>query len=172
MQITGYQLQAAIREATATRDLAASQWDASLYVFEGETGASPVEVMARFRVAEMRLAQLQELQQDYNSKVGVSVEGSMMTLSRAIKLVGGAGRAEKMWRTAAAGRKERGAYYDDKLPVRDAGQIRAVRTVTVEEATRYAKASLRYAASLREAIQSGNAIPIEFKDVDPTLFAG
>jgi hypothetical protein len=168
MQITGYKLQHAIREAEHMKNLAASQWDDSLYAFADDEKTGPAEVMGEYRVQEERLCYLQEAQARYNLRVTVDILGSRLTLCRAIKLVGGAGRAEKMWRAAASGEKKDRYSLRSEL-TRNKDEDRARRTISVKDASNKAKTSARYAASLREAIQVGNATAVEI-ELDESLF--
>lgn len=171
MKITGYKLRHAIREAEHIKNLAASQWDDSLHAFpdEMEKKASPTALMAKYRECENRLAQLMLAQTRYNLAVEVEVLGERMTLCEAVKRVGGAGRAEKMWRAAAGGeKKDRYSYRNDL--VRNATEVRAVRTISIEDALEQAKRAARYAAALREAIEVGNSTEVDIEGLAPSLF--
>jgi len=133
MQVTGYKLQHAIREANDLKNLTASQWDDSLHAFADDKKMSPEDVMEKYLKHERRMVALQVAQAKYNLAVNVRVLDKEMTLCEAIKLVGGAGRTEKMWKAAAGGKKrDRYSYRDDLT--RDAGQERAERTITIEAA--------------------------------------
>lgn len=171
MKITGYKLRHAIREAEHVKNLAASQWDDSLHAFPEEraTKASPTSLMAKYVDAENRLARLQLAQTRYNVAVQVDVLGQPMTLCEAVKRVGGAGRAEKMWRTAAGGEKKDRYGYNRDL-TRSTTEVRAERTVSVEASLVEAKKAARYAAALREAIEVGNTTEVEIEDLEPSLF--
>ena len=166
MKVTGYKLQHAIRELSHARDIAAMQFDNSLKAFPDEEKPHPEAAMRAFLDAEGTMARLQVVQGDYNLRVKVQVLSQRMPLSEAVKLVGGAGRAEKMWRGAAGTKKERYSYDRDE---RAEGTIVATRTISVETAAAEAKKAAKWASALREAIQVGNATEVEF-DVDVTLF--
>lgn len=166
MKVTGYKLQHTLRELTHTRDIAAGQFDNSLKFFPGDEKGDPKAVMAAYLEAEAKIARLQTGQALYNLKVPVDVLGKRMTLSEAVKLVGGAGRAEKMWRSVAAPKKDRYGYDRDE---RTEGTIVAQRTITPVEAAALAKEAARWASALREAIQTGNAVEVEI-ELDPALF--
>jgi len=166
MKITGYKLQHVLRELAHTRDIAAGQFDDSLKAFPGDQKRSPIEVMRDYQDAETKIAKLQVAQSTYNLKVTVKVIDQQMPLSEAVKLVGGAGRAEKMWRTVAKPVKDRYGYDSD---TRDANVLVAVKTITVVEAAKLAKDAAKWASALREAIQVGNASEIEI-EIDPALF--
>lgn len=171
MKTTGYKLRHAIREAEHVKNLAASQWDDSLHAFPDElaTRATPPSLMAKYVACEDRLASLQLAQTRYNLAVVVDVLGRKMTLCEAVKRVGGAGRAEKMWRAAAGGEKK-DRYAMTRDLTRNKDEVRAVRTISIEDALEQAKRSARFAAALREAIEVGNSSEVEIEDLDPSLF--
>lgn len=166
MKVTGYKLQHALRELAHARDIAAGQFEDSLKVFPDDEKPSPEAVMNAYQDAEAKIARLQTVQADYNLRVKVSVLDKRLTLSEAVKLVGGAGRAEKMWRGVAAPKTDRYGYDRD---TRDATAVVAKRTITTEKAATLAKNAARWASALREAIQVGNATEIEF-ELDEALF--
>lgn len=166
MKVTGYKFQHALRELAHTRDIAAGQFDSSLKFFPGDAKPDPKAVMAKYLDAEAKIARLQTGQAHYNLKVRVKVLDTTMTLSEAVKLVGGAGRAEKMWRSVAAPKKDRYGYDRDE---RTEGTIVAQRTMTPDEAGDLAKQAARWASALREAIQVGNATDVEI-ELEPGLF--
>lgn len=169
MKITGYKLRHAIREADHVKNLAASQWDDSLTAFPDEYKSLPNVLMGKYVECEDALAALQLAQTRYNLAVTVEVLGAKMTLCEAVKRVGGAGRAEKMWRSAATGeKKDRYASHRDQ--VRNKDEVRAARTVTIDEALGYAKRAARFAAALREAIEVGNSAEVDIEGLDPKLF--
>jgi len=162
MMINGYKLQQAIREAIAERDTQAARFEPSLSYFPGESKGDPREIARRFHEAERRLCALQTAQARYNLAVKVTVMGQSMSLCEAIKLVGGAGRSEKAWRSAGAEKKERYSYRDD---TRQEGTIVAQKTLTLEEIDAERKTAHRWAAALRTAIASGNAAERELCDI-------
>lgn len=167
MKITGYRIQHTLRELRHAIDVAVGQFNDSLRVFPGETKRKPTTIMTNLRVAESKLARLQVVQARYNLLVDVKVYDTEMTLSEAVKLTGGVGRMEAMWRSVASPKKDRYSIRDEDT--RDATAVVAVKTVTQEDATWYAKEAGRYASAIREAIQVGNATELDL-ETDPSLF--
>jgi hypothetical protein len=159
MKTNGYRLQHALRELEHAREVAASQFNENVTQFAsaGEKVALP-EVFARFTRLEKQIASVQTAQTTYNLGVEVNVLGEKMPLLQAVKLVGGAGRAEKMWRDTVKGKKDRYAYNADQ---RSKDTEYAERAIPVEEAMKHAQHAARIASALREAIQVGNATEIE-----------
>ena len=173
MKVTGYRLRQAIKEMETQRDLLAARFADCLKEFEGEEKPDPLDVMGLYQQAEIELATLQSAQAEYNVQVTVyphmPVGGTKasMTLSEAIKQVGGAGRVEKMWKTAALGPKNRYGYESDS---RDRDAVVAKKKISAEGAGKMAKRAGKWASSLREAIQLGNATELDIEGLDPTLF--
>ncbi len=161
MKITGFLLREAIRRHELRRDTAVNQFDDSLSKFPGEDKRSPDSITEEFVAAEAAVAKLQAAQSAYNLRVEVDVLGEKMTLCEAVKRLGGAGRIEKMWRTAAGGKKDRyNSYNPDN--VRREGETRAERTVSVDAAMHRARKLAAVASALRAEIARGN-----LRDVDP-----
>jgi hypothetical protein len=73
-----------------------------------------------------------------------------------------------MWRSAAAPNQERYGYSNDD--VRDPNQVRAVATITPNEAAKLASQSAKRAGAYRAVIAVGNAREVEIEDLDPALF--
>jgi hypothetical protein len=160
MKITGYKLKELIKRAEMVRDTVASHFNGSLHKFEGDDKDGPQDVVAKFRKADLALAQVQTVQARYNLAVEVEVLGEKMSLMEAVKRVGGAGRVEKMWRSASGEKKDRYSYRDDDL-TREAGQIRAKRTINKSQTLELAQEAAKIAGSLRAAIAEGNSVEVE-----------
>jgi hypothetical protein len=165
MKVTGYKLRQAIKEMETARDLLAARFADCLKEFEGEEKPDPIDVMKLYEAAEKDLASLQTAQTQYN--VLVRVPGLGILLSEAIKQVGGAGRVEKMWKVVATGPKNRYGFESDS---RSKDMIVAKLKVSAESAGGLAKRAGKWASSLREAIQLGNAIEVDIEGLDPELF--
>lgn len=155
-KITGYQLREAIKRWELHKSTAAKQFDESLWAFEGDDKASPGELADTFLKAEDAVAKLQTLQARYNLSVVVDVLGSKMSLCQAVKMVGGAGRHEKMWRNAATNSGQCGYAYGQNPMSRKTDEVHAKRTVSVKEAIERADRAARLASALRSAIALGN----------------
>lgn len=169
MKVTGYKIQHALRELESARELAHTQFTENVMQFDSQEEKLELpEVFARFTTLESKIAQLQVQQANYNLSVKVDVLGSSMTLHQAVKLVGGAGRAEKMWRDVVKGSASKSNRYSYGAETRSKDQEYAKRSISVAEALGHAKLASRTAAALRQAIQLGNASEQEL-DLDPSL---
>jgi hypothetical protein len=166
MKLMGYQIREALRRWGMKRDMASSQFEGSLKKFDDEDKADPNRVMNDFMLADEKIARLQLAQDIYNLGVTVTIKSRVgtdikhMSLAQAVKLVGGAGRAEKMWRSAANPSKDRYSTFnaDD---VRKEGEVRSKPVMAASEMMRRAEEISRYASSLRAAMATGNAVEIE-----------
>lgn len=168
MKVTGYKLREAIRRVELQRDATAGLFKDSLHVFEGESKANPIDLMKKFRDAEYAVAALQEAQQRYNLRVSIVVYGKALSLAVAVKMLGGAGRAAKMWRDAISEKDDRYSYRNSLERSKDTEA--AKRVVTYDVALREANKADAYAGELRAAVAAGNAREIEIEELEPTLF--
>ncbi len=168
MKTTGYALREAIKQHELRRDAAARNFNDTLRVFQGETKEAPDAVVAEIQRAEVAIAKLQTAQGRYNLSVLVTFDGGQITLSEAIKLVGGIARIEKMWRSASGPKEDRYGYREEL--VRDPNQIRATPGITPKDAVKRASEAGKRAGALRQAIATGNAVSIEIESLDPALF--
>jgi len=158
MKIDGAMLKQAIREARTERDSAAARFTPSLTAFPNESKPDPRKLAEAYQAAENRLAILQVAQTRYNLEVQVTVQGEQMSLLQAIKLVGGAGRLDKMWRSASTPSQDRYNYREE---TRDKDAIVAERQVSYDEAAGFTKTASRRANALRAAIDKGNTYEME-----------
>jgi hypothetical protein len=167
MNVNGYALQHAIRELESAREVAAQQFGSNILQFESsEEKLELPEVFARFTSLENKIAQVQCAQARYNLAVKVDVLGQNMSLHQAVKLVGGAGRAEKMWRTVVKGGDQTNSRYYSQETSRTKENEYAKRSVSVIDALAHAKHAAKLASALRQAIQLGNATDINLEGLD------
>lgn len=166
MKVTGVMLKSALAAWNLRLEATAQQFTDSLSRFEGETKKTPAEVVKTMNDCEDAIARLQVAQAQYNLsvtvKVGTGESGKVMSLTEAVKRIGGAGRIQKFWRTAS--KEERHPYH-----VRSTTDVPAIRTISVDEAVEHAVLATGYLESLRGAIARGNQTEKDF-DLDPKLF--
>ena len=173
MKISGNKLREAIRRWTVRRDTVHELFGDSLWFFdsEKEDRENPETLMQKFQQADCAIAQLQVAQSDYNLKNQVDVsphrDHGKMTLSEAIKRVGGVGRAEKMWRTAASSKSADRGYRDPTVRSKD--EEHAKKAVQPSVAANFAAEAARLASQYRAAISSANNVEIDLH-VDAKLF--
>lgn len=175
MKINGYQLRGALKSRQLELATVLSQFNESLYKFEGETKRSPDEIAAEITRLEKEVAAIQTIQARYNMLVGVKVpdkdgEKSML-LMEAVKIVGGAGRMSKLWRNAASGKKT-DRYDFDNAKTRDKDREYATQQLTKDQRLAHAKDAEKYANALRNAIGVGNSEIIDLENIDASLLRG
>jgi len=164
MEVNGYEIREAIRRWKFKAETISAAFEESLFSFEGEEKESPQSITDKYRKADRAIAELEALQQKYNENHKVDVIGEQMTLALAVKLVGGAGRIEKMWRVAAKGGSKDRFSYNDARKERNKENEYASATVTLSEARTEANKAARFASALRAAISIGNGHEINLGD--------
>jgi hypothetical protein len=167
MKITGYQIREGIKYWTLLRDAAAKQFPDSLFAFQGELKPKPTEIIASFESAEQSLADLQTLQQWYNTQVPVRIDSQRMTLAAAVKRVGGATRIEKFWKGAIANvKKDRYGTVETlrSAASRDKDSVYEERQVTQQDALKFAEKAARVAGAYRSAIAQGNTVTVNLEE--------
>lgn len=160
MKINGYQLREGIKRWVLQREAATNAFKDSIFAFEDEEKDLPTKLMQDFDLADYNLARLEEVQQLYNQSVFCNVQGKEITLSLCVKLVGGAGRREKMWRESAVGKKDRYSYRDENRE-RDNSKEYAKRAMTVKECSEQSQIAVKHASAIRNAIARGNSVEVE-----------
>jgi hypothetical protein len=166
MQVNGYQIREAIKRWTLYKDTIQAQFKDSLHYFDEDQKANPVAVMNELDKAEFAVAYLEEVQQRFNQIVQVTVLGEIMPLTRAVKLVGGAGRKEKMWRDASIKKKDRYSY-DDKMS-RSKDTEYAKSAISRSDAIAESAKASKFAAALRNAIARGNNSDVNIESLTLT----
>lgn len=161
MKVTGITLREGMRKWQTRLEVAAKQFTESLWQFPDDNRklASPTELSKQFLEADEAIAAIQTAQQQYNLNNIMDFRGKKISLAMAVKLIGGAGRHEKMWRSAAtdSGRDK----YSYRENTRKADDIHAERQVTVADAMRHAEEASSYASALRSVIALANAKEME-----------
>lgn len=144
MLLNGFRIQRAIREWTVKRDTLSALIESAV------ASAAPAEqfsvLMGKYDQAELAIAQLQVAQARYNLDVGVKLDSSNqeISLSEAVKRIGGLSRSEKLWKSIAT-------------------------NTEAADALKLVAAKSRIASEFRSAISVGNGKEFEI-EVDPGLF--
>lgn len=167
MNVNGYQLREAIKQWELKRDAHARQFDGSLKSFPGEQKDTPAQIITNTLKCDNAIALLQAAQAYYNNQVRVVFSGETITLTQAVKMLGGYARAEKMWRKVATPATDRYGYSNDSE--RDPTKIYAVPTISPEVAVEKAAEMAKLTGELRQHIATGNAkdveIPYDIRDL-------
>jgi len=171
MEVTGYKIKEALKLKNLELQAVQSLFDESLYKFEDEKDKmSPAEVAQKILVLENNIADLQTAQSYYNLQVPIEIDGVKGTLEKAVKIVGGAGRLSKMWRTAAKG-NVRDRWNRSQVATRRADEEVAIPTISKRDALELAKDAEKFASQLRSAIALGNTTVIDIGWIDENLFS-
>ena len=170
MKVTGYMFKEALKMHSLTLSTVQTQFDESLHIFEGDSNREhPKSIVDKIRKLEHMIATLQTGQSEYNLAVQVKVGDKDMPLELAIKLVGGAGRISKMWRSASKGRV-RDRWDSSRIVSRNKDEEIAQPTITKNDALEEAIGAEKFALRLRSAISTGNTVEAEISSLDPGLF--
>lgn len=170
MLVTGYKIQQAIRRHTSSLEIANKQFVEGVTYFPSCEKPDILKLFESYAEHEAAIAELQVAQALYNLRVTVTATASdgtekRMSLHEAVKRVGGAGRGEKMWRTAAkGGGNDRYCNKDERSKENEY----AVPAMNPTDCLQQANRAGRYAGSLREAIQLGNATEFDI-EINPAL---
>ena len=107
LKVKGSQLKASIKQWIKLREQFSAEFKDSIYTFKDDQKRHPDVIMKDFIRAERAVCRLQDAQQQFNkSAAGTLRNGQTMDLSIATKIIGGLGRAEKMWNTASHDARE------------------------------------------------------------------
>lgn len=174
MKINGYKIKDAIKLKTMELTTILSQFDESLYSFQGEFKETPEIIMSKVAALETDIATLQEIQGQYNLAVTVEIElipqtKTGFTLMFAVKSIGGLGRISKKWRDAAKGEKKDRYSYSSGVTRNKDTEV-ATPTLSKTQALTMAKEAEKLATRFRSAIATGNLVEIEFDDSYSRLF--
>jgi len=170
MKVNGYELREAVKRWTLRRDSLSSQFPEVLTKFPEDKVPTPQEVASQLLEAEQAICKLQGAQQVYNSGATVKLaDGTVVTVSVAVKYLGGLARLEKLWKAAGVARKR--YDYEDPRTTRDPNMVHATRQVSYQDATNQALAIARQIGDLKIAVAEANAVPREL-DLEPSLFEG
>jgi hypothetical protein len=168
--ITGFALREAIKRFEMLRETASKQWNDSLFIFDGDKDKTlPEELMKNYREAERAVAALQTCQARFNIQVKVKVLNEEMTLAEAVKLVGGAGRMEKMWKSHATNTGT--DRYSRSEMARSKDSDYAKRSISVKDCLKRATEAAKFAGAVRAAIAEGNSTKVSLSSIslDPKL---
>lgn len=170
LKVTGYKIREALRRWNLKRDVAYRSFKDCLKRFPDEVKPNPEDVMQEFKKIDHTIALLQVAQDSYNLAIKIDYCGNTVSLSLGVKLIGGAGRVDGMWREVVAPKEDKYGTRDD---VRSAGDVRVVSNILREVAVKLSEASSQYAAQLRNAVAAANAkeVEIDVEGLEAEAFA-
>lgn len=168
MKITGYKLREALKMAELKRDSLDAQFHGSLHAFpeEKDRKRKPLDIADELSQIEAKIALLQAAQAHYNLAVKVLVGNDGMTLTEAVKLVGGVARTIERWKRAS----QEVSRDSDRIRIRrkDEDVVHADAMISPDEVLERLESAEKRAAELRGAIAHGNSIVANI-ELDLTL---
>lgn len=167
-RVNGYKLQHAIKELKEKRGVLFAVFDDCTRKFKDETKRDPGVVASEIEECEAAIVALQAAQALYNSSVAVELFGQKVPLLIAIKMVGGLGRVEGIWRDVVKKLSGGNRTSYQPLQTRDVDNEIEQFTVSLEVAQKKLQEASRRNQECREIVASGNAQWVEIED-DPVL---
>jgi|APSaa5957512576_1039674.scaffolds.fasta_scaffold11049_2 hypothetical protein len=178
MKVTGHEIINRLKELKAERSLLNDTFPTTLMQFpsdlEEDGAVKPGVIVDRIAGLELGIVKLQHAQSRYGAMVNLVFEGEPMPLIRAVKLLGGIERVEKLWRSASQAKVGRRNMYDDSPKQRELSKgvfETQARVVPAEVALKKAQKAGRRTSTLRGLIAAGNARAVEAREIglDPAL---
>lgn len=169
MKINGYVLREAIKRWTSQRNMANTLFTESILYFKGDEKPNLEKLMQQFLQADKNLCELQSIQQQYNQKVICQVQSEKIPLALCVKLVGGAGRSERLWREAAGNvKRSRYSSYDEPVRQRNKETEYAEKSLDSISCSKQAEKAAKYASDLRNAIARGCIVDVDSTELSLT----
>jgi hypothetical protein len=172
MQVNGYQVREALKRWNLRRDTLSKQIEGAAWAFPGETKEPAVfgNVLDRLVEAEGAVATLEDLQQSYNQKVAVALDGKTGPLSLLVKQVRFCAAREQFWKGYLAKNPDEG-YRGEHQLTREANKVSAARVIPIEVAMANAERCGSLVARMRAAIAQANGSNVEVDDNYKSLIA-
>lgn len=175
MKVNGNTLREAIHRWEMRREALIRQFNPSFFAkpsaIAAKNATQPETVAKDYIRCEEAIAKLQAIQAKYNVDTTVSfeVEGKQhrMSLSEAVKRIGGAGRLENLWRQASLQAEDQ--YETQRMMYSDKNMEWPVRTMAIKDIVDRATSASLFTGALRGAIAVGNTREMDF-DINPELF--
>ncbi len=170
MKINGYKIQHMLADLKQERETLTALFEKETRAFPGDERGDPMAVSEDLERCEAEIVHLQEIQNDYNHRVTVELAGKKVTLLAAIKLAGGLGRIEGMWRKLVGElSSSHRSPYNDGLATRQKDKEETESfTVGLEVARTKLREATRHTRECKEAVAGGNGQVIELCD-DPVV---
>jgi len=169
MKVSGYQLRESLRRWKDRRDIFSRNFEESLWQFSDDEKGHPVDRAKGYAEADRAVARLESAQQEYNLKTTIQLPNESVTLSVAVKLLGGAGRLTRMWRKGATDTgRDKYSYRENRRSKEDEF---ARRMVPQELAMQKADEAACYASALRAGIAEANGTSLDIEQLDPKLLS-
>lgn len=173
MKINGYKLQHMLADLKQERETLTALFDKETRAFPSDEKGDPMAVSESLEKCESEIVHIQDIQASYNRQVMVELAGESIPLSAAIKLAGGLGRIEGLWRKLVGeiSSSHRNPY-NDGLATRPAPgaqtQETQVFTVSLDVARKRLREATKLTRECKEAVAGGNGQAVDIGD-DPVV---
>lgn len=173
MKVNGYKLKEAIKRWENRKAPLLREFQSSFFRKPSQKGRSPEDISKDILNVEEAIASLQEAQAKYNLNTTVSYflfgEEKRLSLLSAVKLIGGIGRVEGLWKAESS--KDEDPYDNQKLHY---GQTNTQyewpqRTMPLKDVIEKANQQNVYVTALRSGIAEANSKELDI-DIKPELF--
>ena len=168
--VNGYKIQHMLADLKQERDTLTALFDKETRAFPGDVAGDLMAVSGNLEKCEAEIVHIQGVQARYNTMVAIELDGKPVALSTAIKLAGGLGRVEGMWRKLVGeiSSSHRSPYNEGLATrVKDREETQ-VFMVSLEAARKKLRESTKKTRECKEAVAGGNGQMIEIGD-DPVL---
>jgi hypothetical protein len=170
MRINGYKLQHILADLKQEREMLTALFDKETRAYPSEKAGDPMAVSENLEKCEAEIVHIQEVQSGYNREVRIELGGKPFSLSAAVKLAGGLGRIEGMWRKLVGeiSSSHRNRYSEGlESRVKDREEVQ-VFTVSLDVAKKKLREATKMTRECKEAVAGGNGQMIEIGD-DPVV---
>lgn len=172
MQVTGSQLRKALVRWTIRRDQAIKTFEDNLFSFKDDNKVELKKVSNGILTAQEAVARIQTAQQEFNSRVIVSIGGKELSLAVAIKMKAGIGKVRNLWALASGQNKDSMFGRKSFSPKsREQGREEQVPTASPSEIAEGTEAMAILMAEVQDVIALGNAQTVDVK-IDAELLKG
>jgi hypothetical protein len=163
MKINGYKLQHMLADLKQERDTLTALFDKESRAFPGDVAGDLMAVSENLERCEAEIVHVQEVQNAYNRQVVVELAGKPVALAAAIKLAGGLGRIEGIWRKlvgeiSSSHRNPYGDALEKRVKDREETQVF---TVSLDVARKKLREATKMTRECKEAVAGGNGQVIE-----------
>jgi hypothetical protein len=161
MKTTGYKLRQVLKELEIKRESLGRQFNNSFFAFPEDVGKKrkPLDIAAELSKVEDDIALFQTAVTEFNLKARVSVQGRLMPLAQAVKMIGGVARMIEHWNRAdnfisSDSDRVRIKKKEDEV-------IQAEPQVSPDQILEVRQQVEKLAAAIRAAVAQGNSEEVE-----------
>ena len=170
MKINGYKLQHMLADLKQERETLTALFDKETRAFPSDEKGDLMAISDNLEKCEAEIVHVQEVQNAYNRQVMVEMAGKPVALSAAIKLAGGLGRIEGIWRKLVGeiSSSHRNPYGETLAKrVKDREETQEF-TISLGVARQRLREATKVTRECKEAVAGGNGRMVDIGD-DPVV---